>query len=138
MMKKELIGYALVVVVLILAFSMLYYLLIVKETPYYTKVDNTKVEEKEDGKYEYTLISYRENGEEKEIKFQTTRKLKDDAYLQLDVMFFRGVVRWKKVSINEIPIIVREKYKQGFAGGRFSSFFVARKNTYLLSKRYQK
>lgn len=109
-MKKEFIWSILAILILIVASALLYYLLVVRETSYYTQVDNGKVKELETGKYEYTLIAYHENGEKREIKFQTTRKLREGAYLQLDVMFFRGVVRWREVSINDIPIVVREKY----------------------------
>jgi len=53
-------------------------------------------------KYEYTLDCYNENGKKKEIKFKTSRELKEDAYLMLEVRTF-GVHTWKEVQRNELP-----------------------------------
>jgi len=53
-------------------------------------------------KYEYTLDCYNENGKKKEIKFKTSRELKEDAYLMLEVRTF-GVHTWKEVQTNELP-----------------------------------
>lgn len=53
-------------------------------------------------KYEYTLDSYKENGKKKEIKFKTSRELREDAYLILEVKTF-GVHSWKEVQANELP-----------------------------------
>ena len=53
-------------------------------------------------KYEYTLDSYNENGKKKEIKFKTSRELKEDAYLMLEVRIL-GVHSWKEVQVNELP-----------------------------------
>ena len=72
----------------------------------YNKVDNTKIQEiTESGgmKYEYTLTAYNKNGKEKEIKFKTSRELREDAYLELEVMQIRGVVNWKEVQESELP-----------------------------------
>ena len=59
--------------------------------------------EPDDMKYEYTLKAYNKNGKEKEIKFKTSRELREDAYLELEVMQIRGVVNWKEVQENELP-----------------------------------
>jgi len=83
-----------------------------KET-YYTKIDNTKVEKistKDTMKYEYTLDSYNKNGYKKELKFKTRRKLKDAAYLALDVRTL-GVYKWKEVEYNELTAKVKEKLR---------------------------
>lgn len=78
---------------------------------YYTKIDNTKIQSvsaTDDMKYEYTLDSYNENGNKKEIKFKTSRELRESAYLMLEVKTF-GVHSWKEVQENELPIKVQEK-----------------------------
>ena len=83
-----------------------YYLLFVKEFVYYTQIDNTKVTElpaSEDMRYEYTLTAYNERGKEKELTFKTSRELREDAYLELEVMQIRGVVNWKEVQESELP-----------------------------------
>lgn len=81
------------------------------EAVYYTQVDNTKIariSSSDNMKYEYTLDSYDENGSKKELKFKTSRELRKDAYLMLEVRIF-GVHSWKEVQVNELPEKVREK-----------------------------
>lgn len=75
------------------------------EAIYYTKIDNTKVAKissSDNMKYEYTLDCYNENGRKKEIKFKTSRELRQDAYLLLEVKAM-GVHNWKEVQFNELP-----------------------------------
>lgn len=81
------------------------------ESVYYTKIDNSKitaVSSTDDMKYEYTLDSYDEKGSKKEIKFKTSRELRESAYLMLEVRTF-GVHSWKEVQENELPSKVQEK-----------------------------
>ena len=83
-----------------------YYFLVIHKDLYYTQIDNTKVEEistTDDMEYQYTLTAYKKNGKSKEIQFKTSRDLKEDAYLEVEVMQFRGVVNWKEVQANELP-----------------------------------
>lgn len=78
---------------------------------YYTKVDNSQVRElsgSSDMKYEYSLNSYNSSGKKKKQSFKTSRKLKEDAYLQLQVRSF-GVHKWKEVSFEELPEKVQSK-----------------------------
>lgn len=94
-----------VIIVIALAVGV-YYFFIVKKDQYYTQIDNTKIEEvsgTDDMKYEYTLKAYNKNGKEKEIKFKTSRELREGAYLELDVMQLRGVINWREVQVNELP-----------------------------------
>lgn len=81
------------------------------ESVYYTQIDNnklTRISSTDDMKYEYTLDSYNENGKKKEIKFKTSRELKESAFLMLEVKAF-GVHSWKEVQENELPSKVQEK-----------------------------
>ena len=83
-----------------------YYFLVVHKEVYYTQIDNTKIEEissKDDMKYQYTLTAYNKNGKAKELQFKTTRELRNEAYLELEVMQFRGVINWKEVQIDQLP-----------------------------------
>jgi uncharacterized protein (TIGR01655 family) len=91
-----------------------YYMLVYQSSDYYTQIDNTKVEKisKHNMNYEYTLISYNKNGKSKEITFQTTRELREDAYLKLKVMMTRGVVNWEEVQFDEMPETVQEQYNK--------------------------
>lgn len=72
---------------------------------YYTQIDNTKVENissTDDMKYEYTLNCYDKNGKMKEIKFKTSRELRENAYLKLKVKAL-GVHSWEEVQESELP-----------------------------------
>ena len=101
------------IVVVIAVFFIIFWLLFYQESTYYTKIDNTKVEQLDSGdmRYEYTLDAYNEKGNSKEIIFKTSRELKDDAYLKLDVMLTRGVKSWEEVQYDELPDKVQEKYE---------------------------
>ena len=89
-------------------------------TYYYAQVDNSKTERdgvrdgvvdfNGDMKYSYTLLSYNDNGKDKEITFGTSRKLRDDAFICLTVKPFRGVIAWKEVQYDELPDAVKNQY----------------------------
>ncbi len=82
------------------------------EAVYYTQIDNTKIEKlstSDDMKYEYTLDCYNESGKKKEIKFKTSRELREAAYLMLEVKTM-GVHSWKEVQYNELPEKVQTNY----------------------------
>ena len=82
------------------------------EAVYYTQVDNTKIEKissTDEMKYEYTLDCYRENGKKKELKFKTSRELREDAFLKLEVRLI-GVHTWEEVGKDELPDKVKENY----------------------------
>ena len=90
------------------------YFLSDKETIYYTQVDNTKIEEisnpDDNMKYEYKLICYNEKGGKKELKFKTSRELRNEAFLKLGVMPLVGVSAWEEVQYDDLPSDVKEKY----------------------------
>ena len=93
------------VIVAIALCGVAYYFLVYQQSNYYTQIDNSKIASiPETGgmKYEYTLECYSENGKKKEIKFRTSRELKEDAYLMLEVRIL-GVHSWKEVQENELP-----------------------------------
>lgn len=90
-----------------------YYFLVYQSSEYYTQIDNTKVESISSSggmNYEYTLTCYDKNGKEKEIKFKTSRELREDAYLELTYMMTRGVSNWKEVQYDNLPEKVQDKY----------------------------
>jgi len=71
------------------------------ENVYYTQIDNSKVEKisaTDNMKYKYTLECYNDKGKKKEIKFKTSRELKEDAYLKLEVRSI-GVHAWEEVRV---------------------------------------
>ena len=87
---------------------------------YYAQIDNTKVEQVDSNggvinfkgnlPYSYTLLSYDENGSEKEITFGTSRELRDGAFIRLTVMPVRGVLDWSEVQYGELPAAVQNHY----------------------------
>lgn len=82
---------------------------------YYTQIDNRWVQEIAPHgamNYKYTLVAYDENGNEKDVVFETSRILTDDAFLCLKVNFIRGVVTWAEVKYEELPAEVQQHYNQ--------------------------
>ena len=80
---------------------------------YYTQIDNTiieKISSSDEMKYEYTLDCYNEKGKKKELKFKTSRELREDAFLKLEVKTL-GVHSWEEVQYDELPEKVQTNYK---------------------------
>ena len=103
---KEKLPIMIAVMIVIVLMIGAYYFLVVHKDQYYTQIDNTKMEEisgTDDMKYQYTLTAYNKNGKEKEVKFKTSRELREGAYLELDVMQMRGVVKWREVQADDLP-----------------------------------
>ena len=84
------------------------------EETYYTQIDNTKIEQvssSDNMKFEYTLVCYNERGKKKEIKFKTSRELRENAYLMLKVRVI-GVHSWEEIQYNELPDKVKTNYSK--------------------------
>lgn len=89
-------------------------------TEYYSQIDNSKIEQvdakggvislKGNLSYSYTLLSYDENGSEKEIAFGASRELRDGAFIRLTFMPIRGVLDWSEVQYDELPTAVQAHY----------------------------
>ncbi|MSS91166.1 YxeA family protein [Eisenbergiella tayi] len=82
---------------------------------YYTQIDNNWVQEiapHGEMNYKYTLSAYDENGNEKDIVFETSRVLTDDAFLCLKVNFIRGVVTWAETEYEKLPAKVQQYYNE--------------------------
>lgn len=110
---KEKLPMVIAVVIAIGILAIAYYFMFVHKDVYYTQIDNEKIEQistSDDMKYEYTLTAYNTNGKGKEVKFKTSRELREDAYLELEMMPGRGVVNWKEVKYEELPKKVQENY----------------------------
>ena len=109
---KEKLPIIIAVIIVIALIVGAYYFLVIHKELYYTKIDNTKIEQlstTDDMKYQYTLKAYNKNGKEKEVKFKTSRELREGAYLELDFMQMRGVINWREVQENELPEDVKTK-----------------------------
>ena len=87
---------------------------------YYSQIDNSRLEQGEARKgvidlkggmaFYYTLLSYDENGREKDITFGTSRELKEGAFIRLTGMPIRGVTEWSEVQYEELPEAVQSRY----------------------------
>ena len=109
---KEKLPIIIAVIIVIALIVGAYYFLVIHKELYYTKIDNTKIEQlstTDDMKYQYTLKAYNKNGKEKEVKFKTSRELREGAYLELDFMQMRGVINWREVEENKLPEDVKTK-----------------------------
>ncbi len=116
MKKRILFGMGTVVFVVVCIF----FFLESGSTYYYSQIDNSKIEQVESRggvidfsggmDYSYTLFSYKENGEGKNIRFGTSRELKEGAFIRLTVMPIRGVLKWEEVQYNELPAAVQARY----------------------------
>ncbi len=121
MKKKVFIGIGTAAVLLVgLVFFGIWFLSGTGSAGYYTQIDNSRMEEvhsrggvvdfKGGLPYSYTLLSYDENGGEKEITFGTSKELREGAFLRLTVMPVRGVLEWAEVSYEELPQMVQKRY----------------------------
>lgn len=110
---KEKLPIIIMVIIAIAICGIAFYFMEFSEAIYYTKIDNSKIEKvssADDMKYKYTLKCYKENGKEKEITFKTSRELREDAYLKLEVKPISGVHKWEEVQHNELPKKVKVNY----------------------------
>lgn len=103
---KEKIPMIIAIIAVVALLIILCYLFFVQKSDYYVQIDNTKIESisrTDNMKYKYTLTGYNQNGNSKVIEFNTSRELREGAYLKLEVMLLRGVITWKEVKTNELP-----------------------------------
>lgn len=87
---------------------------------YYTQIDNEKIEQIDSRggvvdlqggmPYSYTLPAYNSDGNEKDITFGASRELRESAFLCLTVTPVRGVIEWKEVQYDELPVAVQNIY----------------------------
>lgn len=78
---------------------------------FYAEVDNSRMRSlssDEDMKYEYTLDCYNKNGRKRELRFKTSRELKEGAYIMLEVRA-SGVHKWEEVTYTDLPKKVQDK-----------------------------
>ena len=53
---------------------------------------------------------YNSSGEAKDITFETSKILKDQAFINLKVAPIRGVVTWAEINYEELPEKVKDIY----------------------------
>ena len=111
---REKIPIILAIMIAIVICGIAIYFIEFHQSIYYTQIDNSKIEKtatSDDMKYEYTLACYNKNGNRKEIKFKTSRELRESAYLKLEVIV-SGVHSWEEIPYNELPDKVKANYTE--------------------------
>ena len=81
----------------------------------FVKVDNARVaaiEPHAGMDHEYRLDGVAADGAQSEITFQTSRELRDGAYLDLETKPLRGVIGWEEVARDNLPAAVQDKLPQ--------------------------
>ena len=81
----------------------------------YGRIDNTLVQEitPHGGmNYRYSLTVYDENGAASSLELDTSRILKDGAYIAITTAPLRGVLSWEEFSYDQLPARVQKHYNQ--------------------------
>ncbi len=81
----------------------------------YSQIDNEKIAPitPHGGmNYRYTLPAYTESGAVKNLELDTSRELKDGAYILVHVAPLRGVISWEEVRYDELPSNVKAHYEK--------------------------
>ena len=103
---RGIVGMAAVVAVLAVGLGVFASAVTGEPQDYYTRVDNARVSETPEGTdmpYQYTLDAYTANGDRRSFTFKTSKILRDEAYLCLEVLPLRGVVSWSEVERDWLP-----------------------------------
>ena len=93
-------------IILIIALSGLFYLTFLTNSAWYVQVDNASVTDitpRGGMYYRYELPARNEKGQERTLTFETSRLLREGAWLRLDVAPIRGVTAWAEVQPEELP-----------------------------------
>ena len=81
----------------------------------YSRIDNSCVEAiaPHGGmNYRYTLQVYSQEGDRKELKLDTSRVLKDGAYILIKTAPLRGVIGWEGLTYDQLPAAVQKHYPE--------------------------
>lgn len=100
-------------VIVLIALAGLFYLTFLTDTVCYTQVNNLHASEitpRGGMYYQYKLTGYDERGRERELTFQTSRLLREGAYLTVHVAPLRGVTDWAEVTFGDMPSGAQEAF----------------------------
>lgn len=110
-MKKVIITVIISIILVLAAVFVASSFLFGNKSYFYTQIDNSKYtisHQKDNTYYSYVLTSYDENGNKRELKFDTIRELRNSAYIKLKANTI-GVIDWEEVQWAEIPRSAQEK-----------------------------
>lgn len=82
---------------------------------YYSRIDNTLAQEitPHGGmNYRYTLQVYAGDGTASTLELDTSRILKDGAFILIRTAPLRGVLSWEELQYDQLPAPVQAKYSQ--------------------------
>ena len=80
----------------------------------YSQIDNEKIAPitPHGGmNYRYTLQAYGEDGRSKSMELDTSRVLKDGAFIKIQTVPMRGVIGWEEMQYEELPPAVQGRYE---------------------------
>ena len=100
-------------VIILIAMAGLFYLTFCTDAVYWAQVDNLHASEitpRGGMSYQYQLAAYDDHGRERQVTFQTSRILREGAYLQIHVAPLRGVTAWEEVQVGDMPLDAREAF----------------------------
>ena len=81
----------------------------------YSRIDNSCVEDVTPHggmNYRYTLQVYSQEGVGKELELDTSRVLKDGAYILIKTAPLRGVIGWEELTYEQLPTAVQKHYPE--------------------------
>lgn len=115
MSLKEKISVVLGVILFLVICGVSYYYIFERDYTYYTQIDNTKIKENsssDEMKYVYTLTMYDQNGKSKKISFNTSRELRENAFLKVKYYMVSGVNKWEEIQYEDLPSKVKDYYSK--------------------------
>ena len=80
---------------------------------YYSRIDNSlaaPINPHGGMNYRYTLQAYRADGQGKSLELDTSRILKDGAFIKIQVAPMRGVIGWEEMQYEQLPPAVQDRY----------------------------
>lgn len=81
------------------------------KTLYYTQIHSNEAIKNKNGRYEYSLLAFDNQGNQKQLDFTTSKQLHKGAYLELYTTRLRGVTYWHEVRYDSLPENIRRTYK---------------------------
>ncbi len=87
---------------------------------WYVQVDADRVSKAEDNAngfdWHYDLPAANAEGDVEQLGFDTSRELRDGAYLKVETLALRGVVSWEEVAPEDVPAAALDVLSGAMAG----------------------